>query len=271
MEQQPVLCIIGSVPDDFNMIPAIASNYDPVRQRGGIWTLGFEWGKAHKVANALSLFVAWFQAIDRISFDDAGQRQPIPADSGWRGLRTDWESSLPSIAVPGDLTEEQEQAAVWLPDQAFAHTWRSYQSTGSPWEISAMVGDKMVQKAFAKADRRQAVLSQGEALTLTVQAVDAENDSPTQLPDQVTWHHGVEELSLSDGAWTPPGPGCYVIHAQWQADGNQGVTRPMLVVVKQDAPIMTLKVDPGATELPHRLSDQRRSTTWRSDHPGMEA
>ena len=72
-DQIPLIFTMGAIPDAFNMIPAIAAHYDPARQRQARWTLGFEWDKAHKVGNSITLFAAWFQAMAQVRLDAHGE------------------------------------------------------------------------------------------------------------------------------------------------------------------------------------------------------
>ncbi len=231
MAETPLLFVIGAIPDDFKMIPAIEAQYDPAREGGATWALGFEWGKAHSFGNAGTLFASWFKAVatERIP-EEGNELKAIPREEGWLGSREDWDRVLPTIAPYSDYAGDREEA-VWLPNRAFAYTWRAYQSKGSPWQLQAQVGEKR-SREVKEGKKRELRCRVAEEVTLSLTG-DGE-------PGRVQFFHDDQLIGESSEVpfrivWKDPPAGSHALHARWTNEaGEEGLTQPLLLVVQAD-------------------------------------
>ena len=254
MDQIPLLFTIGAVPDAFDMIKAIDENYDPARSRQANWSLGFEWEKAHKVGNSITLFSAWFKAIADLRLSETGEIIAFDQSATWLGSRADWESPWPTVAPIESIPEEERADYVWLPSQSFAHTWRAYQSTGADFVLTGRNAQGETLPSPSPQKHRQWILDQDETIELGLKPSDAV-ESPSAELDGLTWFIGntaiveAEQGSLS-AAWTPPGPGTYVVHAEWTGAKGKQSSKPILIVVKTPVQQKTIRIDHTAKKLP---------------------
>ena len=135
-EQIPLLFTLGAIPDNFQMLDAIETHFNPARARGAPATLGLEWGKAHNFGNAGTLFAAWFHSMAELRLTrEPGIMRAIDPQSGWLGDRSSWDTAyawiFPYAQYPANPAE-----AVWLPDRGFAYVWRAYQSKDAPAQLT---------------------------------------------------------------------------------------------------------------------------------------
>jgi len=236
MAQVPLLFTIGAVPDDFKMIPAIEQDYDPNRAKGSPWSLGFEWGKSHSVGNSLTLFASWFKAIDAIRLSEDGQILETTEAQSWLGSREDWDSAYPTIAPYADYTGDKK-TAVWLPNRAFAYTWRAYQSQ-SPFQLS--ISEPKPLKDKGPGNKLEIRIRPGQTISLGIKGGGELQQVRYFLDDQL-----IAESSESpwNSNWTAEA-GTHAIHAQWTLkDGSVGVTRPALIVATEKRNKKTIQFD----------------------------
>ncbi len=223
MKESPLLFTIRAIPDAFNMIPAIEQDYDPTRAEGAPWSLGFEWGKAHKVGNAVTLFASWFPAVDEVRLSEEGKIISLNQDNAWLGSREDWDSPYPTIASAAEYTGDKTKA-VWLPTKAFAYTWRAYQSN-SPFALT-LTGPKTLKDAGLG----KGLQVQGPAGQTWTLGIKGEGN----LKRVRFFREDIVLGEVTEAPWTatwtgPVGP--HVLHAEWTLeDGTIGVTRPALVI-----------------------------------------
>ena len=235
----PGLFIIGSVPDAFQMLDAVPKDYDPGRRRGAPWTLAIQWGAAHDWHNATALVLPYLDAMFRARVpadaDAAGgpvTLKPVRLEDGWLGDRATWEGHFATIApwseYPGDRA-----AAVWLPNRALAFLWRAFESKDPPVRIDAASADAKVRLPEGK--KRRMVVEAGAAVVLEA-VVSAGTDVRTlrfYAGDQVLGEVAQAPWRV---AWKDAPSGPHGVFALWEsASGKQGVSNPVLIVVKRPA------------------------------------
>jgi len=227
----PLLFIIGSLPDGFKMLEAIPRDYDPGRRLGALATLGFEWDKAHSFGNAGTLMAAWFQSVVPLRLPAEGTAlQAIAEDAGWLGDRATWEGHDARIAPFADY-EGDRGAAVWLPDGAFAHVWRAFQSKNPPVQLSAASANGEIRlPSFKASTAHEMEVPAGSGLTLGLEIRQATAIASVRyfLRDQVLGTGEAEPWTLE---WKNVPPGAHVVFAEIvTADGQRIVTHPALLL-----------------------------------------
>ncbi len=237
MLKTPLLFTIGAIPDAFKMIPAIAASYDPARKEGAVWALGFEWGKAHSYANAGTLYASWFKAIAKLRVDpnQPESMRPVKLSDGYLGSREDWDTPYVTIAPYAKYVGDQSKA-VWLPNRAFASTWRAYQSKSSPWQLTAETADGEAKlPPFKPGTGRQIEIAAGSSTRLGVTGLPAKQNKPL---GQVRYFHDDRVVAQAASApwtaiWKSVPQGSHAVHAEWTAaDGTVGVSNPALIVAE---------------------------------------
>jgi hypothetical protein len=231
----PLLFVIGAIPDDFKMIPAIEAKYDPARKEGAFATLGFEWGKAHAFGNAGTLFAAWFPAVTalRLPTEIGGPLREIQPGKGWLGDRTSWDAHNATIAPEAEYRGDKS-AAVWLPDRAFAHVWRAFQSNNPPAQLTAETADGQVRLAkFKPASPHELITPAGPSFQL---GVELTGEIPVKAVRFFAADRLLGESRSAPWAISHKFPaGTHVVFAEVEtSDGNKIVTNPALIVAYPD-------------------------------------
>ncbi len=230
----PLLFVIGSIPDDFKMIDAIARDYDPGRRLGALATLGFEWDKAHSFGNAGTLAAAWFQSVVPLRLPaEGGPLKAVAEEDGWLGDRATWDGHDVRIAPFADYDGDRG-AAVWLPDRAFAHVWRAFQSKNPPVQLGAATPDgaKRLPAFKPAAAHEMAIPANGDLhLGLDIRQATPIASVRFFLRDQIL---GTAETEPWTFVWEKIPAGAHVLFAEvLTADVQRIVTNPALILARE--------------------------------------
>jgi hypothetical protein len=235
----PMLFTLGAIPDDFKMLPGIASNFVPARAEGCPWALGLRHGCAHDFGNAAALQIPWMAGVIATRLPaDADPRGAVPRlrdvklEDGWLGdigsVSNRWATIAPWAEYWGDKSR-----AAWFPNRAVAFVWRAWQAMDSPVTLEAVASDgSAALPAWSPKAARELRVNAGTDIQLSVAAREGVRPASVQFlaGDTVL---GEAEAPPWQFTWRRPAPGVFAVHAIWSApDGSSGAINPTLVLVR---------------------------------------
>jgi hypothetical protein len=240
----PEQFIIGSIPDGFNMLPAIEKHFEPAIEKGYPWSLGLQHGCKHDWANSGTLMVPWIKSIAKLRYPEKiDVSKPIPLKTlsmkeGWYGNRTTINGTYASVFPIQKNTKPDPKKFTWFPDRKNAYVWRAWQTKNSPVDLTAETldgEDKLSpfnpKKSFGLYVKPDSKLKLGI------------NPKKEMAIQKVTFYIGDEVIAALSKApftttWQGPKIGTRPIWAQYEVDGKPAVTNPALICFEPDGEAM---------------------------------
>jgi hypothetical protein len=239
----PAIFTMGSIPDDYKMLPAIQGHFEPGRKKGLPWGLGVQWGCAHNPGNSSTLFVPWLRAIAEARLPKnvpAGAGPPklrdLRIEDGWLGDRGTIDGNYATVTSWPDYKGDRETAA-WFPDRATAYVWRAFESKEPPVVLKAESKDGKTRVVPPTPKEASEMLIDPDVDVVLGVAVR----EGTALR-KVEFYDGDELLGAAESApwrftWRKPARGLHPVFAQWQTtNGKRGVSNPSLIIVRSRVP-----------------------------------
>jgi hypothetical protein len=236
----PQLFTLGSIPDDFNMLPGIESNFVPARVESWPWALGLQHGCAHDFGNAATLQIPWMAGVIAARLPaDADPRggisrlRDVKLEDGWLGdidfVSNHWATIAPWTEFRGDKSR-----AAWFPNRAVAFVWRAWEAMDAPVTLEAAASDgSAAWPAWSPKASRDLTVNLGVDVQLSLAVRDG-----ALSPASVQFLAGDTVLGEAKSppwrfTWSRPKSGVHAVHAIWSAaDGSPGAVNPALLLVR---------------------------------------
>jgi hypothetical protein len=114
----PMLTIFGE--RDGRQMEKLDAKLPDARSAGAKWGIAVQWGRKHEFHKANNLIMPFFDAAIRLRYP-ADKLLPMPADSAWLGVKSEWGEHPATISVTGDPS-----TICWFPDAYTAHVWQAF-------------------------------------------------------------------------------------------------------------------------------------------------
>ncbi len=235
----PMLFTLGTIPDDFKMLPDITNKFLPARAGDWPWALGVQHGCAHDYGNSAAMQIPWMNAViearlprDASALDAPPKLRDLKLEDGWLGDTTKISNQWASIESWSGFKGEKSRAA-WFPNRAVAFVWRAWQTKDSPVVLEASAADGSANlPAWSQKSSRDLMLNPGVDVHLGVNIGEGIAVKKVQFLDG--------DIVLGEMTappwqfnWRGPSRGAHAVHAIWEGnDGRRGAVNPALIVVR---------------------------------------